>query len=166
MQRHDVSNEVWCLNKRRGSMDSDRFDRLVQWIGAGNRRQVIGYVLGGAAVLVGVGSQEGVAARKRGKPVTTEGPCGNGGIKANRCKRNGQCCTGMCDKGKGKKPYGRCRCRKLNQSCQEDRNCCATAGQPLTCEGNVCVSTDPGPDPVICTGLKPTATGASRHRRR
>lgn len=116
-------------------MDSTQFDRLTQWVGAGNRRQVLGSALGGAAALLGLTSLPEVAAKRR---VQSEGPCGNGGIKDNRCKRNGQCCTGVCDKKKGKKPYGRCRCRQLTQSCQEDRNCCATAGQPMSCVAGTC----------------------------
>lgn len=135
-------------------MDSKQFDRLTQWMGAGNRRQVLGSAFGGAAALLGVASLPEVAAKRR---VQGEGPCGNGGIKDNRCKRNGQCCTGVCDKKKGKKPYGRCRCRKLNQSCQEDRNCCATAGQPMTCVANVCVSSDS----PTCPELGETCTTAA-----
>ncbi|MDQ2653201.1 MAG: pentapeptide repeat-containing protein [Chloroflexota bacterium] len=120
-------------------MDSGQFDRLAQRVGTGHRRQVLGAALSGIVALVGLPAATESRARKR--KLKVEGPCGNGRIKDNRCKRDTQCCTGFCDKKKGKRPYGRCRCRKLNQSCQEDRNCCATAGQPMTCVSGACQTT-------------------------
>ena len=117
-------------------VDIDRLDRIARWIGASNRRQVLGGALAGVtAVLSGAAVSDTVAKKRE---VGAEGPCGNGSVKANRCRRNRQCCTGLCDKKKGKKPYGRCRCRKLNQTCKEDRNCCATAGQPMSCVAGTC----------------------------
>lgn len=134
-------------------MDGHQFDHLVHGVAGGlNRRRTIeGLIAGAAALLIG---QEKAPARKRAHRVTTEGPCGDGSIKANRCKHHDQCCTGFCDKRKGKKPYGRCRCNKAGQSCQEDRNCCATAGQPMTCQNSICVTTAPPPacssDEAVC----------------
>lgn len=123
-------------------MDGPRFDRLAQGFASGQtRRHTLGGLITGAVVLLGLGSTE-TAGKKRRGTVTAEGPCGDGTIKANRCKRDGQCCTGVCDKQKGKQPYGRCRCRKLNQSCTEDRNCCATAGQPMSCVAGTCQTTE------------------------
>ncbi len=120
-------------------VDFDRLDRLARWIGSGNRRQVIGGALAGiTAALSGSAVSDTVAMTP---DIGAEGPCGNGSIKDNRCKRNRQCCTGFCRKKKGKKPYGRCRCRKLNQGCTQDRNCCATAGQPMTCVSGTCQAT-------------------------
>ena len=142
-------------------MDANGFDTLTKAVSryGMRRRQVLGSALAGAAVLLGV-AQLPVVAEKKG--VHSEGPCGNGSVKANRCKRNGQCCTGYCDKGKGKQADGHCRCKKAGQSCNEDRNCCATPGQPMTCQGYVCVSPDPGPEPDPCTGLKPTGTSSTQ----
>ena len=141
-------------------MDSGQFDRLAQRIGTGHRRQVLGAALSGIVALVGLPAAPETRARKR--KVKVEGPCGNGRIKDNRCKRDTQCCTGFCDKKKGKAPYGRCRCRKLNQSCQEDRNCCATADQPMSCVAGTCQTTGScvaqggpcGDETVCCTGLE------------
>lgn len=127
-------------------MDGRQFDQLVQGVGTRmTRRRTLGVLVTGVAALLGATSHEQVAARKSGGAVTTEGPCGNGRIKANRCRRNGQCCTGLCDKTRGKAPYGRCRCRKVGQGCQEDRNCCAAVGQPMTCQNGICVTTTPPP---------------------
>ena len=119
-------------------MDVDRLDQLARWIGAGNRRQLIGRALVGAAAVVGGAEVAQTLAKRR---VEAEGPCGNGSVRDNRCRRNRHCCTGFCDRKKGRKGHGRCRCRKLNQSCQEDRNCCATAGQPITCVSGTCQAT-------------------------
>ena len=144
-------------------MDGHQFDCLVQRVATRiTRRRTLGILVTGATALLSGYGQEQVTARKRGQRVTTEGPCGDGSIKANRCKRNVQCCTGYCDKTKGKKPYGRCRCKNAGQSCQEDRNCCATAGQPMTCQDSICVSIAPPPacssDEAACA---PTLTNDS-----
>jgi hypothetical protein len=144
----------------RGNVDSGQFDRLAQRVGTGHRRQVLGVALSGIVALVGLPAATESRARKR--KLTVEGPCGNGRIKDNRCQRDTQCCTGFCDKKKGKRPYGRCRCRKLNQSCREDRNCCATAGQPMSCVAGTCQTTTScvpqggtcGDGTVCCTGLE------------
>lgn len=146
----------WCaacamvrLDVAGGIVDTDRFDQLARWVNSNNRREVIGAVLAGVAAAFGGAAVNATDARRK---VIAEGPCGNGGVKDNRCKRNSQCCTGLCDKKKGKKPYGRCRCRKLTQSCQEDRNCCATAGQPMSCVAGACQTTDTCvPDDGVCS---------------
>lgn len=140
-------------------MDGHQFDRLAQGVATGlTRRRTLGGLVASAVVLLSGQGQDGSAAKKRGKPVTAEGPCGNGSVKDNRCKHHSQCCTGVCDKAKGKKPYGRCRCKTVGQSCQEDRNCCTTAGQPMTCQDKVCVTTDPTPPPPSCGGNGATCT--------
>lgn len=110
-------------------VEAERFDRIVQRMASGlGRRRLLGALSGGVAALLGLGAvSEGEARknkkRKNRKKARVEGPCGNGGPKANRCKRNRQCCTGFCKKKRGKK-YNRCRCRREGQSCTENRNCC------------------------------------------
>jgi hypothetical protein len=86
--------------------------------------------------------------KKHGDKATAQGPCGDGGARANTCKRDGQCCTGYCDK-----KNDRCRCKKLNESCTEDRNCCATSGQPMTCQSGTCQTVPGAPPP---TPVQPT----------
>lgn len=120
-------------------MKSERFDQVARLISNGSRRQVVSAGLAGVATLVGLATAPDTSAKR--KKVQVEGPCGNGSARQNRCKRNRHCCTGFCDKKKGKKQHGRCRCRKLNQSCQEDRNCCATADQPMNCVNSICQET-------------------------
>jgi hypothetical protein len=46
-------------------MDSKQFDRLTQWVGVGNRRQVLGSALGGAVALLGMVSVPGGDAKRR-----------------------------------------------------------------------------------------------------
>jgi hypothetical protein len=79
--------------------------------------------------------------KSRRQDASIQGPCGNGGPKANACTRHGQCCTGYCHQKR------RCRCKKLGRSCTEDRNCCANFGQPMTCQNGTCQSSAPGPVP-------------------
>lgn len=137
--------------KGRPEMDGQQFDRLVQGAATGiTRRMALGALVAGGSGLVRGQVQEGAASRRRDQRVTQEGPCGDGGIRANRCKHHGQCCTGFCNRKKGKQPYGRCRCKKAGQGCRENRNCCATAGQPMTCQDRVCTSAGPTPPPPAC----------------
>lgn len=108
-------------------MDAYRFDALARALSApGTRRRTLAAVVSSALGVLAVGPAAVDEARARKKPrnkdrkdrgITAEGPCGNGSARKNRCKRDRQCCTNYCKKG-------RCRCRKLNQSCTEDRNCC------------------------------------------
>lgn len=119
-------------------MDAARFDTLTRAIGAGTTRRALTALL---APLLGVLALTGAAPeaearkkkrRRRRKNARIEGPCGDGGGKANRCKKNRHCCTGYCKKrksrrkknGKRRKVRGRCRCRKDGQRCTDDRNCC------------------------------------------
>lgn len=62
-----------------------------------------------------------------------EGPCGDGTGPVNRCRKNRQCCTGICDRSRK-----RCRCLPAGASCTESRNCCVRNGAPLTCSQGVC----------------------------
>ena len=136
-------------------MDGHEFDRLVQDVATGiTRRRTLGVLVAGATALVSRHGQGKVAAGKRGKRVTTKARAATAASRTTVASGISQCCTGFCDRRKGKKPYGRCRCKKAGQGCQEDRNCCATAGQPMTCQDSICVSTAPPPgcstDEAVC----------------
>lgn len=134
-------------------MDNSRFDQLTRYFG-GSRRQALrvpALVLLGT--LVPTLSPGTVAARDR---QTAQGPCGNGGPRANRCRRHRDCCTGYCNK-----KIGRCRCRQRGQTCRNHRSCCSGRGQALTCQrqGSTqrCLPSAPPPPPVDCDA---TLTGA------
>jgi hypothetical protein len=158
-------------------MDASRFDRLVQTLGTSTRRGALALLLGGALGLLGLGenppeTEAGrhakrrrntrhrraarrrhdlqAKAKKRRKGASAQGPCGNGSAKANACGKGGDCCTGYCKKD-------RCRCKKLNESCTEDRNCCANHGQPMTCQNQTCqtVAVSPPPSPPVTAQCQP-----------
>ena len=143
-------------------MDEQRFDDLVRHVATLPRRHVLRTLLGGLAVGLGLpavttanrkpnkqhGKRQGQKphGKSDGKPdaqrearsestrrVTAEGPCGNGSGKANRCEKDKDCCTRLCDQKRG-----RCRCKTLGEGCTDDRNCCATFGQPMTCQSGSC----------------------------
>lgn len=165
-------------------MDAGQFDRLSRFLAAsGTRRGALGALLAGALGLSSLPTavakqnkhrqrreranrertrqeqqthRQGASAKKRQK-TSAEGPCGNGSAKANSCKNDADCCTRFCDKKKN-----RCRCKKPGQSCSEDRNCCATLGQPMTCQSGTCqtieappappTASPPPPSPLPCAG--------------
>jgi predicted outer membrane repeat protein len=136
----------------------DRFARLLG--GATTRRRGLAAALGAAIGLPfladdadakqrrrGGTDKETKKGRNKGKP-GAEGPCGNGSRKDNICKKDKECCTGICRKGlKNKDGQGRCRCLRRGKSCTEDKNCCNT----LTCVNGVCGGGSPIPtsDPCV-----------------
>jgi hypothetical protein len=123
-------------------MDPKRFDTLTKtFLTAGTRRGALGGLLAGTLSLLGLVD---VTAKKR-RHATAEGPCGNGRAKANKCKKDKDRCTRYCHKKKG-----RCRCKQLGQECTEDRNCCASAGEPMTCQRGSCQTVPPGCTPTTC----------------
>jgi hypothetical protein len=105
-------------------MAQARFDRLARVLGRVTTRRaglgaLVGAALGRMTAVVG--------ARPLGKQPEVEGPCGNGSRKANRCTKDSQCCTGLCNTKTGKKNKdgkGRCRCVNKGKACKADRNCC------------------------------------------
>ncbi|MFM9108335.1 MAG: hypothetical protein ACKOWF_16740, partial [Chloroflexota bacterium] len=112
-------------------MDGLRFDRIARLVGAtASRRAGLAAAVG--ALLAG-GAAPGALALESGAP-ETQGPCGNGSAKANRCRRNSDCCTRFCDRKKRK-----CRCLQTGKRCREDRECC----NKLTCSGGICVRGKP-----------------------
>jgi hypothetical protein len=140
--------------QRERLVDSGRFDAALRALQTGTtRRRGLGALLGvllgsGGAGLAaaGAGAQErgpdegrargggrGHGRRARPRP---EGPCGDGTRKDNRCRKDSQCCTGVCKKGlKNKDGSGRCRCLRRGKACTADLNCC----RGMTCAGGVCV---------------------------
>ena len=112
-------------------MDQKRFDELVRRLSehVSRRSVVTGAVAGGiAATSVAIDARAG----KPGKA----GPCGDGKRKDNICKKNKDCCTGICDVKLGKKNKdgkGRCRCVRTGDACEQDKNCCNAP-----CNGGVC----------------------------
>lgn len=141
-------------------MDAFGFDALARALSsAGTRRSLVGLLV----PLLGLPLTQAMRAQdsgRRGKRTARprgariEGPCGNGSDRANRCRRNRQCCTGYCKKAKkkhknGKKrtARGRCRCRRDGQSCDAARQCCPELTSRIckagTCQDPLCVDLCP-----------------------
>jgi hypothetical protein len=115
-------------------MDQVSFDRLATVLGTAASRR--------SGVIAAMGAALGLARAADARP-HRQGPCGDGSRNENRCTKNGECCTGICDTSKGKTNKdgeGRCRCRRRGKACTEDRNCCARQGQAMICIGGVCAS--------------------------
>ncbi|MFM9106197.1 MAG: hypothetical protein ACKOWF_05815, partial [Chloroflexota bacterium] len=102
------------------------------------RDGLIAAAAGAAAALLGQPSSPGASAR-RGR-MGAEGPCGDGGLAANRCQRNAGCCTGICRRTPG--GVGRCRCRRRGGRCDAARNCCGT----MICRQGACIPSGCGPE--------------------
>ena len=120
-------------------MDPVRFDRLAKSLSiSGTRRGALGGLLGGTLALLGLSN----AAAKKRRKASAEGPCGDGSGKANACRKHKDCCTRFCDRKKG-----RCRCKTLGQGCKKDRTCCASFGQPMTCQNRTCQMVQTGQVP-------------------
>ena len=127
------------------TMDQASFDRLTRLLGSSRSRRA------GLASLIGALTAAAPAAGTGRKRPSPEGACGPA-RKDNICRKDKDCCTGICDIGLGNKNKdrkGRCRCRSNGQSCSEDRNCCGTK---MICIGGVCG------DP--CVALGAVCTGA------
>ena len=142
-------------------MDDRRFDDLTRsFSSAASRRRLLSTLASGLVALVAAGradSDETLAKKRR--RVTAQGPCGDGGPKDNECERNKQCCTGICKRG-------RCRCKRLGTECSEDRNCCATFGQPMSCQNRICqtvqsIQAPPSPPPPDSAPPPPTTQAPS-----
>jgi hypothetical protein len=118
-------------------MDQGSFDRLAAAIGSASSRR--------AAIAVALGAALGAAsAAARSRRPGAAGPCGDGSRADNRCTKNSDCCTNLCNTAVGKTNKdrdGRCRCVRRNGTCEEDRNCCHRRKQGMVCLSGVC--TDP-----------------------
>ena len=115
-------------------MEPRAFDHIARLLGAARTRRaglktVLAVALGASA------AQPAAEAARRGIPEGgpwPAGPCGPKG-KDNLCKKDEQCCTGFCKKGK-KGKAGRCRCIKPGNPCGKNQSCCKHA----TCEDGTC----------------------------
>lgn len=149
-------------NGRTRRLEADRFDALAETFSLpGTRRGALGTLLGGALGVLGL-TQESAGKRRRSE-TSIEGPCGNGSVQQNRCKRHAHCCTGYCHNRR------RCRCKRGGEPCTEERNCCPDK-QGLTCLKRH-LSDHPDLATLATTTLRPDhLCGAGRtlrqHRRR
>ncbi len=116
-------------------MDENRFDAMSRLIAASATRRR-GLAAAAGALVGGLVTSAGATARRGAH---AEGPCGDGSGKQNRCRKNTQCCTGVCNK-----EQGRCRCLKRGDACKSDENCCGET----RCKKGVCGS---GAAPGDCT---------------
>jgi hypothetical protein len=103
-------------------MDTTRFDALTRMIG---RRGL----LGAALALAGFGKLPDSVEGGNNGLVQACDQTGSGG----RCKRNDQCCSGICQlkkrkkkkNGKKRKKRGRCQCSPLQAGCASVSDCCS-----------------------------------------
>lgn len=143
-------------------MNGDRFDLRTRNVPTiRTRRTVFGTIAGAVATVLGIAARPTeIEARREAKQerrpnrgqrrrLKSDGPCGDRGGRANRCQRDRDCCTGICQP-KRKRKFGRCRCRQRGQRCTQDRNCCRNGGQTLVCTAGTCVT--PPPPPGCGTG--------------
>ncbi|MFM9107277.1 MAG: hypothetical protein ACKOWF_11345, partial [Chloroflexota bacterium] len=100
-------------------MDQERFDAALRALQAGTTRRaglagMVGVLLGGLNASVAQGS--GARANREG--FETQGPCGDGGQKANTCRKDSKCCTDYC-------AGGVCRCKPNWMKCAKGAHCCS-----------------------------------------
>ncbi|MFM9108610.1 MAG: tail fiber domain-containing protein [Chloroflexota bacterium] len=95
------------------------------------------------------GAGRGVSAERRDP--SPEGPCGDGSVQQNRCMKDSECCTGLCQRDlKNKDKIGRCRCLERGVACKASGQCC----RGTTCRNGACQreATPPGPSRAGGTG--------------
>jgi YVTN family beta-propeller protein len=136
-------------------MDHRRFDTALRALDAAvSRRRGLAAAV---AVFLGASVQPGEDAGAAPRSPRPAGPCGNGSRAQNTCRRNGDCCTGLCDRRPAKRNNdgaGRCRCVRKGRPCTDDRNCC----RGLDCRSGTCG----GPRPQVNTGEACTAADQCR----
>jgi hypothetical protein len=103
-------------------MNQERFDQLAQALATNSisRRQVL-KILAVSGVL-------GIFSPFGGQHAEAQTSCRANG---RGCKRDSQCCSDICARG-------RCKCKKPGQSCSESRNCCVDSTGGQTCQGGKC----------------------------
>lgn len=124
-------------------MTDKRMDKVIRFLDAARtRRAALATLLGSLPDLFSIVGPEPAnagkgkrARRKRRKERRAgNGECGNGSKQANRCTRDNQCCTGICQ---GK----RCRCLSVGDACITHASCCPrTKGQ--SCQEGTCQPCD------------------------
>ncbi|MCC7022927.1 MAG: hypothetical protein IT338_08875 [Thermomicrobiales bacterium] len=106
-------------------MDDCRFDNLTRMLGGlQDRRSALRTLTGAGAALISLARADlGLAADD---DVLIEG-CR---LTGERCKRNNNCCSGVCkgrkkhDKNGKKKREGECKCLGNGKKCKKDAACC------------------------------------------
>ena len=141
-------------------MDERQFDRLSALLGAATSRRagltsILTALTGlGASVTLPDGSTlpgNAAHARTRKQRPSPAGPCGDRSRRANTCRKDNDCCTGVCDTSVGKTNLdgkGRCRCMRKGGACSATRNCCGSSmkcingacRKPGACTATVCPS--------------------------
>jgi DNA-binding beta-propeller fold protein YncE len=107
-------------------MDEQRFDAALRALNTGTtRRSGLAAALG---VLIGGATGAASAGAASGDGPTTQGPCGNGSARDNRCSKDGQCCTKYCADGE-------CRCKPNWMRCGKNAECCSGACLDGRCDG-------------------------------
>jgi len=128
-------------------MDERTFDRLTRLVSAAaTRRAGIRAALGAAVGLTVLDEADaGKRGRHngRGEGANPEGPCTPYNVKNNRCRHDSDCCTNWCEKRKrpgknAKDGLGRCRCRRWQESCTQDTDCCLRGDQQMLCIDGYC----------------------------
>jgi hypothetical protein len=153
-------------------MDQRRFDAALRAMQTSTTRRAglaaaLAALLGstgltGGAVHAGPRAEKRGGKRKRRTRPGSAGPCGDGSRADNRCTRDSQCCTGVCETSIGRRNLdgdGRCRCRRRRQDCTEDRNCCGKLG----CYGGRCSTCRAGCSTGCCAGDTCIAQASNAH---
>ncbi len=112
-------------------MDTQRFDAVARAIG--RRGFVFAALTGSLPVL------SAATATAQADFCTKKGP-------DERCRRNGDCCSGRCRIKKGKRK-GRCRCSQLRKPCFDNFDCC---GDITGLQGSIVCSDHPGFSQIVC----------------
>jgi hypothetical protein len=74
-------------------------------------------------------------------------------VQQNRCTKNSDCCTDICERDlTNKDKLGRCRCKRVNDSCVSNANCCAGS----SCKQGVCRNNGTPSGPSGAGGTGPT----------
>lgn len=93
-------------------MDGQRFDRMTRMLGQGKSRRTVLQTVAATVLAGGLGrlglENAAAACRESGE----------------QCRRNKQCCSKRCKKGK-------CRCRKLGGTCKTSNQCCSQSCEPI-----------------------------------
>ncbi len=107
-------------------MDEQRFDAALRALHTATTRRkglaaALGLLLGGMAL-------DADARGNQGRGPAAQGPCGDGSARANRCQRNGDCCTKYCADGE-------CRCKPNWMQCGKAAECCSGVCSNGRCDG-------------------------------
>ncbi|MFM9107120.1 MAG: hypothetical protein ACKOWF_10545, partial [Chloroflexota bacterium] len=140
-------------------MEARRFDAIAARLGAAATRRgalmgALGALFSGATLAAA--TPVGASRKRRKGRGNAQGPCGDGSRKDNRCAKNGDCCTGFCQKNlKNKDRDGRCRCIRRGQPCKPSQTCCNSQCLKGVCGVGIATGKACAPDDTCAA---PTAT--------